>query len=94
MGARAEFRVSESPWTPEEVDHINAWQDCEYVHPYTCPCDHPETDDEVLLAADETGLHCPEPSCEYEQSWVHRTTSDGSVVEVLKTHPFFNKETP
>lgn len=88
MPPSPEFNVSESPWTPEEVDHINDWQDYPHVHPFTCPCDHPETPDHVLLTATETGLVCPEPSCEYEQSWVHAFMADGSTLAALRAHPF------
>lgn len=76
---------SVSPWTDEEVDSINAWQESNAVHPFTCPCDHPETDDHVSLVATEASLFCPE--CDYEQNWVHGFMVDGTIYEIL-AHPF------
>jgi hypothetical protein len=90
MSLNPDFGISESPWTPQEVDNIDAWQECPYVHPYTCPCDHPETRDHVLLTPTETGLVCSEPDCEYEQSWVHLDTASGKVVEAMQSHPFLD----
>lgn len=79
-----------APWSEEQVDAINDWQECDYVHPFTCPCDHPETEDQSSLVATEAGLYCPEPSCEYEQSWVHAYMADPVIVGEIKLNGIFS----
>ena len=50
-----------APFTQYQVDQINAYQECAYVHPLTCSCSND-------LIADKSGLHCHE--CQYTQDWV------------------------
>lgn len=55
------------PWTPEQVEALNRWQETDRVHPFTCASDH---DGERRLIAAEDGWRCP--TCEYRQTWAHR----------------------
>ena len=56
----------EAPWTQEQVDALNRWQQAGFVHEFTCPSDHP---DRTLLATPE-GWACQQ--CTYRQNWAHR----------------------
>lgn len=60
-----------APWTPEQVDALNAYQQLGYVHEFTCGNDH-EADDMLMATAD--GWHCP--SCGYKQDWCHEWMAD------------------
>ena len=59
-----------SPWTPEQVAHLEAWQAHGAVHPYTCPNrgdgHHPA---EAPLRPTVNGWVCE--TCEYTQTWAH-----------------------
>ena len=60
--------VSRAPWTPEEVQLLNEFQDVKPMHPFTCGEGKSDAHDhEVILVAQEDGWHCPE--CEYIQDW-------------------------
>lgn len=63
-----------APWTPKQVEALNAYQAGETDgHPYTCPmhsCGH------VLLVATPDGWRCREPICDYRQDWAHAWTAD------------------
>lgn len=69
----------EAPWTAEQVDGLNAWQDGP-MHPFTCGNDH--TGGRVLLAT-VNGWRCP--SCDYVQTWAHDFMARPQMPE---THPF------
>lgn len=56
-----------APWTPEQVEALNQWQQAGYVHPFTCRGDH---DGARELIATEDGWLCP--TCEDRQLWAHR----------------------
>lgn len=75
-------RQVHAPFSPGQVASLNACQESEYVHPYTCggeACPSRTWDTESLpLAADRDGLHCIEPGCEYRQTWAHAWTADWS----------------
>lgn len=61
--------VSRAPWTPEEVQSLNDYQDVKPMHPFTCGGGNTKDvhDHEVILVAQEDGWHCPE--CDYTQDW-------------------------
>jgi hypothetical protein len=56
----------EAPWTDTQVDNLNRWQRCDFVHEFTCPNHH---DGSRVLIARNDGWHCP--SCDYRQTWAH-----------------------
>ena len=49
----------EAPWTPEQVAGLNAYQDCGWVHPFTCAEDTCRS----VLHAIEAGWVCMDPTC-------------------------------
>jgi hypothetical protein len=61
-----------APWTPEQVEALNAYQKLGYVHEFTCHFDHGEKS--RVLVATEDGWHCP--SCDYKQLWAHAHMAD------------------
>jgi hypothetical protein len=58
------------PWSEDEVERLNEYQRCGWVHPFTCPNrdDGKHRDEGVLVAAVE-GWYCPD--CDYTQNWCH-----------------------
>ena len=54
-----------APWTPEQVAALNAHQQRDDFHPYTCGNDsrHP------VLRATPDGWVCD--ACDYRQDWAH-----------------------
>jgi len=56
----------EAPWTDEQVDALNRWQQCGHVHEFTCPNHHKAS---RVLEAKNDGWHCP--GCTYTQTWAH-----------------------
>jgi hypothetical protein len=75
-----------APFTVDQVASLNAYQESEYVHPYTCGSpDCPSQNwavldqDHLPMAADADGLHCIEGmGCTYLQTWAHAWTADWS----------------
>jgi hypothetical protein len=52
-----------APFNPEQVTHLNNWQQNSNVHPFTCACGN-------TLEAREFGWYCP--SCKkHVQDWCH-----------------------
>jgi hypothetical protein len=61
-----------APWSPEQVENITAFQNCEYVHQLFCP-DHPDKP----LRVCETHMFCAVPTeCDYRQYWVPRCATE------------------
>lgn len=58
-----------APFTPDQVRNINAYQQRNDVHPFTCPNHHGES--EVILEATSKGFACPRKNCVYTQNWAH-----------------------
>ena len=59
--------VWRAPWTDEQIELLQSWQDSEVVHPYTCGnCDPPLRDEEPLVPTPQ-GWVCPH--CDYTQDW-------------------------
>jgi hypothetical protein len=59
-----------APWTPEQVENLNRYQQWGGFHGFTCGTKekHAPGADELLIAH-ETGWACP--SCDYTQDWAH-----------------------
>ncbi|MER6492651.1 hypothetical protein [Streptomyces griseorubiginosus] len=65
-------RIIRAPWTPEQVDALNAFQQRGGMHPFTCGGEH--TPASPTLVAYTDGWRCPQPygeSCDYRQDWAH-----------------------
>jgi hypothetical protein len=69
-----------APWTPEQVDSLNRYQESGLMHPYTCPnrgTGHPDgAADRGVLVATVDGWTCPD--CTYTQDWAHPWSADGT----------------
>lgn len=63
-----------APWTPEQVQHLNKWQEGMGVHPFTCGRFHKEPHN---LVATEFGWVCSQPQCDYWQDWCHDYMANG-----------------
>jgi hypothetical protein len=69
----------ESPWSSEEVEALNEWQQAGQFHPFTCGNDRGDAahlayraehgGDLGQLVASASGWHCP--ACGYRQDWAH-----------------------
>jgi hypothetical protein len=53
-----------APWTDEQVQRLNAWQELPYVHEYTCGVDSSHS-----LVATTGGWVCMVDDCPYTQHW-------------------------
>lgn len=62
----------QAPFTNEQVEALNAWQQRPGVHPFTCPNDHTDSTAEYVLVATTDGWTCPDERCDYTQHWAHR----------------------
>lgn len=63
-----------APFTQEQVNGLNRWQESDEVHPFTCPsrkARNPRDGTETVLVATPAGWVCPEPKCDFTQSWAH-----------------------
>lgn len=54
-----------APWTKEQVDALQRWQECDAVHPFTCG------QDGRVLTPTPDGWVCPREGCSYTQNWAH-----------------------
>jgi len=57
--------IRSAPFTNEECEHFNAFQEELMFHPFTCGND---SSHKVLVATPD-GLICPD--CDYTQNWMH-----------------------
>jgi hypothetical protein len=65
-----------APWSDEQVENINRFQNAGAFHPFTCNCPHPERN--YKLKATNEGLRCTD--CGWDQRWVHVFMADGSAM--------------
>ena len=56
--------ILRAPWTPEQIEKLDARQQDETKHPYTCACGH-------SLEPFKSGWYC-ENQCGYSQDWCHK----------------------
>lgn len=66
----------EAPFTPEQVEALNAYQAAGWFHPFTCGNEHR---DPRTLIAEAEGWRCPKPRCTYRQAWAHEWMADREV---------------
>jgi hypothetical protein len=71
--------LSRAPWTPTEVESLNAYQAAGVMHPFTCGNDSAH----YLLRAAAPGWECP--CCEYTQDWAHPWMADWSWRRIFGT---------
>ena len=72
-----------APFTPQEVEALNAFQAVDYIHPFTCPDDHAGLD--RRLVATEKGWICPH--CAYTQAWAHGFMLEAWIGEPRQVDP-------
>jgi hypothetical protein len=60
-----------SPWTDEQVAHLNAFQQAGRFHPFTCGLRDQHRDNPGILVAARDGWSCPANGCDYRQNWAH-----------------------
>lgn len=59
----------DAPFTDEQVENLNAFQENMLAHPFTCDGSGCEQDVSAILKATNEGWVCP---CgKYKQSWAH-----------------------
>lgn len=58
-----------APFTDEQVAILNAYQQRDDVHPYTCEAWHGEPAERRNLVATKDGWRCRH--CTYRQDWAH-----------------------
>jgi len=58
-----------APFTPEQVEALNRWQEHGPGHPFTCPRSRHAV--HVALIARTDSWHCSDPACDYRQDWAH-----------------------
>lgn len=84
----------EAPWTEAQCAKLNEFQDCPWVHEFTCGTKQKHAPDaSTKLVATPIGWACP--SCDYRQSWAHSGMFDGAPPDPLaafqatepKSHP-------
>lgn len=63
---RVKPEIVEAPWSQQQIENLNLWQQADHVHEFTCPNVHAES--RVLIARAD-GWHCP--GCAYKQTWAH-----------------------
>jgi hypothetical protein len=68
-------RLVEAPWSAEQVAALNAYQEAQFHHPYTCPACPAD------LVATPDGWVCP--TGHYKQRWAHATHADGAWVAAM-----------
>lgn len=69
--------IIRAPFTPEQVEALNAFQWSAGMHPFTCGGEH--VPGSPLLVARADGWHCTDPygeDCDYRQDWAHPFMAD------------------
>lgn len=72
-----------APFSEDQVEALNAWQEARLVTPYLCPKYHVGPDDRVLIAT-RKGWVCSDTACDYTQNWAHGFMAERSVLTVMK----------
>jgi len=91
--------IVRAPFTPEQVDSLNDFQETGVMHPFMCGRDGCDSrGDELPLVAGPDGWHCLDERCGYQQDWVHAWMADGTWRQVqlpiaVKQAALLRKET-
>lgn len=70
----------QAPWDDDQVMSLNAYQACQWHHPFTCGQREPDGTAHVLVAGRE-GWSCPRCDAgvkQYRQTWCHDWMADWS----------------
>lgn len=71
--------IVRAPFTPEQVEQLNRYQQGGWMHPFTCGVG---TGRHLDLVATEAGWICPD--CDYTQDWAHGFMADREVLDSLE----------
>jgi hypothetical protein len=66
-----------APWSDEQVENINYYQQAGAFHPFTCRCPHPVRNSRLKAFSER--LFCEH--CKFEQLWVFPHMADGSAMK-------------
>ena len=74
-----------APWNETQVRNLNARQQDEHRHPYTCGTKDKHSlllqgNKDTTLVAKADGWHCP--NCDYTQDWAHSSDTLTSLQQV------------
>lgn len=69
-----------APFTPDQVEQLNRYQNFGFVHEFTCANNH--EGNRVLIASAE-GWKCP--SCDYTQNWAHAFMADKEELDFMES---------
>jgi hypothetical protein len=69
-----------APFTKEQCDRLNAYQEAHVFHPFTCGNGCRRS---VLVATPE-GWKCPD--CDYTQDWAHAEMASEQMVAMIEQH--------
>ncbi|MFF4746823.1 hypothetical protein [Streptomyces sp. NPDC001268] len=61
--------IISAPWTSEQVQALNDYQERGQMHPFTCGGGPHRLGRSPLLDAAHSGWICPDPDCDYTQDW-------------------------
>lgn len=73
-----------APFSEEQVEQLQAFQDFGSWHAFTCGNDHPRA---VNLIPDVDGFACPVADCDYEQAWAWIAMLDIRNLLGVNSHP-------
>lgn len=65
-----------APWSEEQVQALNRFQQLGIMHPFTCGKRDNHREDDGILIASEAGWHCPAWNCDYIQTWAYLGMTD------------------
>jgi hypothetical protein len=80
------MKESRAPWTEEQVESLNEFQESGVFHPFTCGTEGCRQD---LVAASD-GWHCSKCGL-HRQDWAHEWMSDDSWRKALRPGDFWKK---
>ncbi len=73
----------EPPWSAEQVEQLNRFQQLGVMHPFTCGTTNKHTTDvAVVLVATADGWRCP--VCDYTQNWAHAFMADRQILDSME----------
>ncbi|MBI2595646.1 hypothetical protein HYW46_02830 [Candidatus Daviesbacteria bacterium] len=73
-----------APFTSEQVEALNFYQQSGVWHPFTCGYPHKGLDFSPTLTAADDGWYCEISGCNYTQNWAHSAMADRKLIEDTK----------
>ena len=69
-----------APFTTQQIEMLNAFQNLEIVHPFTCGLRENHISNDILIAT-PLGWICPENTCFYTQNWAWEFMTNQKIIE-------------